>query len=297
MAATFFPKMTAEAELSDADIESKELRLRAMMQAYGKVLVAYSGGVDSSYLSLIARQELGSSAVCILGISPSVSEMQRTEARAFADDFELNFREIETEELNDPHYQANPTNRCYFCKSELYARLREIAVELNIDNVVDGTNADDVKGHRPGMAAAKENAVTSPLAELGFNKKAVRILSKRHGVKGWDKPASPCLSSRIAYGVPVTIERLSQIERAEAVLRSKGFHEFRVRSHGDRARIELSKIDMPRFFENEHGGEIIREIEKIGFRNVTLDPEGFRSGSMHQQLILEKSRDGKSDGR
>lgn len=288
MATAFFPKMIAEAQLPETDIESKELRLRALMRAYRKVLVAYSGGVDSSYLSLIAKQELGNDAVCVLGVSPSVSEIQRFEARAFAEEFGLNFREIETEELNDPHYQANPTNRCYFCKSELYTKLRKIAVSFNIDHVIDGTNAEDLNGHRPGMAAANENNVKSPLAELGFSKEAIRTLSKKHGVKGWDKPASPCLSSRIAYGVPVTIERLSQIERAEAVLRSKGFREFRVRSHGDIARIEISKIEMPRISESGLAGKITLEIEKFGFKSVTIDPQGFRSGSMNTQLILER---------
>lgn len=288
MATAFFPKMTAEARLPETDVETRELRLRALMRAYGKVLVAYSGGVDSSYLALIAKQELGGDAVCILGISPSVSEIQRSEARAFAEEFGLNFREIETEELNDPHYRANPTNRCYFCKSELYTKIRKIAAEFQIDHVIDGTNADDLSGHRPGMAAANENRVRSPLAELGFSKEAIRTLSKKHGVKGWDKPASPCLSSRIAYGVPVTIERLGQIERAEAVLRKHNFKEFRVRSHGDLARIEISKTEMRRFFENEIDAEVIGEIEKLGFKYVTLDLQGFRSGSMNTQLILER---------
>jgi uncharacterized protein len=274
--------MIAEAQLPEQIARSCELRLRSLMRSYGKVLVAYSGGVDSSYLALLATQELGKNAVCVIGISPSVSHEQRTEAWSIGNEFGFNLREIPTNETEDPKYQANPTNRCYYCKTELYSRLREVAAELQIEHIVDGTNSDDLNGHRPGRIAADENSVISPLAEVGLGKPAIRELSKAQGLTGWDKPSSPCLSSRIAYGVPVTIERLGQIERAEALLRDLGFREFRVRVHGDLARIEISKCEM----KNALGDPTILEriandIEGVGFKYVTLDLKGFRSGSLN----------------
>lgn len=260
----------------------KERVLRGMMREMGTVLVAYSGGVDSAYLSLIATQELGEGASCVIGLSPSVSANQQREAKATAEAFGFNFREIPTDEVADPNYAANPVNRCYFCKSELYGKLRDVASQQGIAYVADGTNADDLSGHRPGRIAAGENGVRSPLAEAGFTKNDIRKMSQKHGLPTWDKPASPCLSSRIAYGVPVTIDRLSKVERAEDFLRGEGFREFRVRVHGDLARVEIAPAEFEKILSVEAFGRVSGELKKIGFRYVTLDLEGFRSGALNE---------------
>ena len=262
--------------------EQKEANLRRLMRKMKSVLVAYSGGVDSSYLALVARQELGIEALCVMGISPSVSAFQMAEGQSIAKAFDLNFQTIETSELEDPNYTSNPTNRCYFCKSELYDKLARVAADRNIAFVLDGTNADDISDHRPGRTAASERNVRSPLAEVGFTKKEIRERSLIHELPTWDKPASPCLSSRIAYGVPVTLERLSKVERGERYLRDQGFREFRVRVHDDLARIEIAPAEMDRVLDAGTVGQISQAFKSFGFRYVTLDLEGFRSGSLNE---------------
>ncbi len=262
----------------------KEQKLRSMMREMQTVLVAYSGGVDSAYLALIAKQELGEKALCILGISPSVSQIQREEAKKIAQQFDLNFQIIRTDELENPDYQANPTNRCYFCKTELYGKLSKFAENAGIKYIVDGTNADDVGDHRPGRAAAQENAVKSPLVEAGLTKDEIRELSKKQALPTWDKPASPCLSSRIAYGVPVTIERLSKVERGEAILRKLGFREFRVRVHDDLARLEIAPKELEKALSLDVTERLANDFKKLGFRYVTLDLNGYRSGAMNEVL-------------
>lgn len=262
----------------------KEKNLRSMMREMRSVLVAYSGGVDSAYLALVATQELGENAVCILGLSPSVSQIQRTEAAEIARKFSFHFEKIETEELENPQYAANPSNRCYFCKSELYTRLHTIATERGIATIIDGTNADDVGDHRPGRVAAAENNVRSPLVECGLTKADIRELSKLQSLPTWDKPASPCLSSRIAYGVPVTIERLSKIERGEEILRQLGFNEFRVRVHGDLARIEIAPSEMEKAMNMSVADHLSKSFSILGFKFVTLDLQGYRSGAMNAVL-------------
>jgi pyridinium-3,5-biscarboxylic acid mononucleotide sulfurtransferase len=260
---------------------TKEQALRLLMRTLGRVLVAYSGGVDSTYLAYVANDELGENALCVLGTSPSVSEFQVNEALLNARELGLNFRSIPTDEIADEHYSSNPSNRCYFCKSELYGKLTDLAASLDVEFILDGTNADDMGEIRPGREAALERSVVSPLAEVGLRKAEIRELSRAAGLRGWEKPASPCLASRIAYGVPVTIERLSKVERAEEFLRSMGFREFRVRVHGDLARIEVSPAEMEGALNMDFAREAADRLAEVGFKYVTLDLKGFRSGSMN----------------
>lgn len=255
------------------------------MREMKRVLVAYSGGVDSAYVALIASQELASDALCVLGVSPSLSDVQKEQAEQIAKSFSFNFKPIQTDEMQNPDYQANPSNRCYFCKSELYGKLTPVAAELGISHIVDGSNTDDIGDYRPGRTAATENNVRSPLIEVGMSKAELRELSKKHGLPTWDKPSSPCLSSRIAYGVPVTIERLSKVEKGEEYLRALGLKVFRVRNHGDIARIEIALPEMDLILSIEKFEEISNYFRSLGFKYVTLDLEGFRSGAMNEVLV------------
>jgi pyridinium-3,5-biscarboxylic acid mononucleotide sulfurtransferase len=262
----------------------KENELRLLMRQLGRVLVAYSGGVDSTYLAFIASSELGEGATCVMGLSESVPAYQREEAEAAARSGGFSFITLETSELSDTNYAANPVNRCYFCKNELYTKLRAFATDVSAEHILDGTNSDDLADHRPGRAAADELSVRSPLAELGFSKEDIRERSRAHRLVSSEKPSSPCLASRIAYGVPVTVERLSQVERAEAVMRSHGFVEFRVRVHRDLARIEISPADFPKILDEAVLAGVRKGLKLLGFSYITLDLEGFRSGSMNKNV-------------
>ncbi|MFN2480753.1 MAG: ATP-dependent sacrificial sulfur transferase LarE, partial [Pyrinomonadaceae bacterium] len=226
-----------DVEIAAASL-AKERALRELFRAAGSVLVAYSGGVDSSYVALVATEELGERALCVTGESPSLAAHQREQATEIARGFNFRHEIVRTDEIDDPRYTANPSNRCYFCKTELYTKLSPLAVERGIDFVADGSTTDDLGDYRPGRRATTERGVRSPLVEVGMRKQEVRELSRGAGLPTWDKPASPCLSSRIAYGTPVTIERLQTVDRGEEIMRSLGFREFRVRHHDELVRLE-----------------------------------------------------------
>lgn len=269
-------------------VAEKERNLRFLMREMQSVLVAYSGGVDSSYVALVATQELGENAYCVMGVSPSVSQIQREQAEKIAADFHFNFIKVSTYELDNPNYEANPTNRCYFCKDELYGKLSEIAQEKGLRFILDGSNTDDVSDFRPGRRAAQEHRVRSPLIETLISKTELRELSRKQNLPTWDKPASPCLSSRIAYGIPVSIERLKKVEEGENILRLAGFREFRVRYHGELVRLEIAPNEMERILRKQVTDRIADAFRTLGFRYVTLDLHGYRTGAMNE--ILDKSR-------
>jgi len=262
----------------------KEERLRKIFRELESVVVAYSGGVDSSYVAYIANAELGPRAVCITGQSASLPAYQRAEIDRIVEKFGFQHEIIQTEELENPGYSANNPDRCFFCKDELYTKLESVARGRGIQNIVDGSTVDDLGDYRPGRRAAMQHAVRSPLIEVGLSKTEVRELSRRATLPTWDKPASPCLSSRIAYGTPVTIERLSKVDRGEEILREFGFREFRVRHHDQLVRLEIAQAEMDRVMRKEVFQELAARFRELGFKYVTLDLEGFRSGSMNEVL-------------
>jgi uncharacterized protein len=254
--------------------------LRRHLRGPGRVLLGYSGGVDSTLLAVVGRQALGRERfLAVIGRSASYPEVQWRGAVEVAERFDVPLLEIETRELADPRYLANPTNRCFFCKSELWSRLGEVARERGFETVIDGTNADDLHEHRPGLRAAAEHAVRSPLAELGWNKQAVREASRALDLPTWDAPAAPCLSSRVVYGLEITPERLRQVEEGEAYLRALGVTgDLRVRHHGSKARVEAAPDQLPRL--QAIWETVAPFFIGLGFSAVELDPEGYRRGSL-----------------
>ena len=269
-----------ESEISD----SKEAELRGLLRSYGSVVVAFSGGVDSAYLAYVANQELGSRALAATGDSASYPSFQRELAEGLIKQFGLRHEVVFTEEFNDLNYTSNPPNRCYYCKSELYTKLIQLARQRGFDVICDGTNADDVGDYRPGREAARQMGVRSPLLECGLTKAEIRELSRRAGLQSWDEPASACLASRVPYGQVVTIQKLSMIDEAELALKQLGFRQVRVRHHDDIARIEVADDEMPRALDLEMARRMSAALRALGFKYVTLDLEGYRTGSLNELL-------------
>lgn len=265
----------------------KEQQLVQFLGGFHGAIVAFSGGVDSSYLAFLSHRTLGPAARIVTALSPSVSRSQEEMVRQFVARYGVNHQFIRTDEMNDPDYAANPDNRCYFCKSELFERLRNLREEWALDAIFDGTNADDLGDYRPGRKAAAEKTIVSPLAEVGMTKSDIRVRSKEWGLETWDMPATPCLASRLPYGVEVTPEKLRQVEAAESFLRSLGFTEFRVRHHESLARLEIAPAEMPKVLDPTVFDQINRELKALGYQYVTLDLQGFRSGSLNELLKLE----------
>jgi len=274
------------ARISVMDLVAKERALTEFIGRFQSAIVAFSGGVDSSYLAYIANQVLGDRARVVTGMSPSVSQRQRDLVKQFVEQYRLNHYLIDTREMDNPSYTANPSNRCYFCKSELFSYLTRLSEEWGVEAVFDGSNLDDVGDYRPGRQAASEKKIISPFIEVGLRKNDIRELSKNAGLPTWDMPAMPCLSSRFPYGVEITEEKLRQVDRAETILREMGFRNFRVRHHETLARIEIARDEMPGLLDMNLLSVIDSEFKKIGYHYVTLDLQGFRSGSLNELLQL-----------
>ena len=270
----------------DSALASRERRLYDALSSFDSVIVAFSGGVDSAYLAWVATEVLGTAALCVTADSPSYPDHHRQLALRIAREFSLHHEFVTTSETEQPEYRANPVNRCYYCKSELYDVLSRLATDRGIAVIVDGSNADDRSDYRPGRQAAREYGVRSPLDESDLTKADIRELSRRAGLPTWDEPASACLSSRIPYHSEVTTEKLRMIERAEAALRDLGFRVCRVRHHDTLARLELGTNELHRALEPDVRERIIRELRAIGYQHVTIDLQGYRMGSLNEGVRL-----------
>jgi uncharacterized protein len=270
-------------------VEQKLDQLQSLFQQMDQALIAYSGGVDSTLVAKIAYDVLGDRALAVTAISPSLLPEDLEQARLQAATIGIFHEEVYTQEMQNPNYTANPVNRCYFCKSELHDTLKPLALERGYPYVVDGVNGDDLRDYRPGIQAAQERGVRSPLAEVGLTKLEVRELSKLLGLSSWDQPSQPCLSSRFPYGEEITVAKLQRVGRAEVYLRQQGWQNLRVRSAGDTARIELPTEQIQEFILKTDLPTLVAQFQALGFLFVTLDLEGYRSGKLNRVLSTEIS--------
>jgi pyridinium-3,5-biscarboxylic acid mononucleotide sulfurtransferase len=272
------------AENSAVDAETKLRALEAQLESLGSVMVAYSGGVDSAFLAATAHRVLGARMLAVLADSPSLARRDLEHACAFAGSAGMPLKVVATEELDRPDYARNDADRCFHCKDELFLVMEKLAGESGFAHIAYGMNADDTRDYRPGQRAAKKHAVLAPLADAGLTKLEVRALAKAAGYALWDRPAAPCLSSRVEYGRTVTRAVLEQVEQAEESLRQLGFRELRVRHHGELARVEIARTELPRALTMEMMDAITAALKRAGYQYVTLDCTGFRSGSMNEIL-------------
>jgi pyridinium-3,5-biscarboxylic acid mononucleotide sulfurtransferase len=271
-----------------AELASKRAALDRHLRALGRTLVAYSGGTDSAFLAWALYRILGDSMLAVIADSPSLARFQLADAIAFAREQGIPVEVIHTDELDRPEYVRNDSSRCFHCKDELFTVMEDFGAAHGFETIAYGVNLDDKSEFRPGQIAASRHRVVAPLLETGLTKEEIRTIAREAGLRIWDKPASACLSSRIEYGRPVTTEALTAVERGEDALRQLGFRRFRVRHHGEIARIEIAREELPRALTAEMAAEFTRVFKQLGFKFVTLDLEGFRSGSMNSLLSAEQ---------
>ena len=269
-------------------LEEKERKLFADLKAMERVIVAFSGGTDSAYLAWAARQVLGNNAVAMTADSASLPESHKRDAEDFVRRFGIAHEYIETHEFDNPEYVRNDPNRCFHCKDELFTRLAEVGQARGYRHIIYGVNVDDLGDYRPGQNAAKKHEVAAPLADAGLTKAEIRELSRLADLPTWDRPASACLSSRIPYGTPVTIENVKTVETGEEEIKALGFRQFRVRFHGEVVRIEIAREEMEKALTMEMAGKLTAIFKKLGFKYVSLDLEGYRQGSLNEVLNLKK---------
>lgn len=271
-------------------LEAKRALLDERLKSLGRTLIAYSGGTDSAFLAWAAHQALGADMLAVIADSPSLARFQLSDAIAFAEEHRIPTTVVRTAEFERPEYIRNDGRRCFHCKDELFSVMESFANSHQFRTIAYGVNVDDKSDFRPGQAAAAQHRVAAPLLEAGLTKAEIRELARQNDLRIWDKPASACLSSRIEYGRPVTVEALRAVESGEDALRTLGFHQFRVRHHGDIVRIEIAREELPRALSPGMAAEFTRIFKALGFKFVTLDMEGFRSGSMNALLPAEHIR-------